>query len=76
MARGRVLYFRQGCNVCHGDYGEGGLGPPLAGTLLSYEEVLQQLRAPRGFMPAYIEEALPDEQVRDLYAFERSLPLP
>jgi mono/diheme cytochrome c family protein len=76
VARGRQLYFNQGCNVCHGDQGEGGLGPPLAGTCLSYDEVRRQLREPRGFMPAYIEEALSDNQVRDLYAFEQSLPPP
>jgi mono/diheme cytochrome c family protein len=56
--------------------GEGDVGPALAGTILTLAEVRRQLRNPRGFMPAYIEEILSDEQIRDLYAFERSLPKP
>ena len=76
IERGRVLYFSQGCNVCHGELGEGNVGPALASTSLNVAEVRHQLRNPREFMPAYIEEILSDEQIRDLYAFERSLPQP
>lgn len=76
IERGRVLYFSQGCYVCHGEQGEGDVGPALASTSLTLTEVRRQLRNPREFMPAYIEEILSDEQIRDLYAFERSLPEP
>ena len=62
--------------MCHGERGEGDVGPTLASTSLSFAEVRRQLRNPRGFMPAYIPEILSDDHIRDLYAFERSLPRP
>jgi len=76
IERGRGLYFSQGCYVCHGERGEGDVGPTLASTSLSFAEVRRQLRNPRGFMPAYIPEILSDDHIRDLYTFERSLPRP
>ena len=76
IERGRGLYASQGCYVCHGERGEGNIGPALASTSLTFAEVRRQLRSPRGFMPVYIPEILSDDQIRDLYAFERSLPKP
>ena len=76
IERGRALYVSQGCYVCHGERGEGDVGPTLASTSLSFAEVRRQLRNPRGFMPAYIPEILSDDHIRDLYTFERSLPRP
>ena len=61
--------FRQaGCAACHGQNGEGGIGPPLAGH--TEEQVFRQVRSPIGdVMPAYPVSKLSDEDVRNIAAW-------
>ena len=70
---GEELFFANGCNVCHGDTGGGGIGPQIAGTVLSVDEVITQYRTPRGVMPPFPENRVPDADVRKIYAFLQSL---
>jgi len=74
--RGQELFFANGCNVCHGDTGEGGIGPTIASTGLTIDQVIEQYRSPRGAMPPFTEDRVSDEQVGDIYAWLETLPLP
>ena len=74
--RGRELYFANGCAVCHGDQGEGGIGPTIASTSFTVDQVIQQYRAPRGFMPAFPADLVPDADVGEVHAWLQTLPLP
>jgi len=74
IERGRVLYTQKGCIECHGANAEGDVGPRLASTKLTFEEVRQQIRNPRDEMPPFSVAELSDQDIRDLYTFERSLP--
>ncbi len=48
------------CFMCHGVNFEGSdIAPRVAGTKLSDEEILKQIRSPRGLMPAFPEFAQP-----------------
>jgi hypothetical protein len=55
---------------------EGQFGPSLAGTTLSYEDVLTQVRAPWDRMVAFDETTVSDQDVRHIYAWLISLPRP
>lgn len=72
-ARGAVLFQQKGCASCHGDQAQGLACPRLAGTTLSFAEVLQQVRRPRNIMPPYRPEDITDAEVGDVYAYLRSL---
>ena len=72
-ARGQVIFFANACNVCHGDQGEGGIGPTIAATALTLDEVILQYREPREAMPPFSEAAVPDLDVADVYAWLQSL---
>ena len=71
---GQQLFFTNGCNVCHGDQGEGGIGLTIAGTALTLEEVISQYRDPRDQMPAFTPDVIPDEDIADTYAWLQTLP--
>ena len=75
-ANGQELFFANGCAVCHGDNGEGGIGPTLASTGFSLDQVIDQYRSPRAAMPAFPADRIADAEVADIYAWLQSLPLP
>jgi len=57
------------CHFCHGDNGEGGFGPDLAGRGLTPEQFRQAVRKPWGVMVGYTVDQLSDEQVNNIWAF-------
>lgn len=73
VARGEDLFFANGCSVCHGDTGGGGIGPAIANTQLSLSAVIKQYRNPRELMPPFPADRVSDEDVADIYAFLQSL---
>ena len=75
-ARGRELFFANGCSVCHGDTAEGGFGPTIAQTLFSLDRVIAQYRNPRALMPPFPADRVPDADVAHIYAWLQTLPLP
>ncbi len=75
-ARGQELFFANGCNACHGDQGQGLIGPTIAQTLLTLDQVIAQYRAPRLAMPAFPASLVPDADVADIYAWLQTQPLP
>lgn len=57
-----------GCSACHGQDGEGGVGPALAGH--TEDQLFRQVRTPKGdVMPPFPTEVLSDDDVRDIYAW-------
>ena len=72
-ARGQQLFFQNGCNVCHGDTGQGGIGPKIGPPALTLEEEIRQYRNPRDQMPAFPADSVPDMDVADIHAWLRTL---
>ncbi|GMQ94553.1 MAG: hypothetical protein BMS9Abin12_2048 [Acidimicrobiia bacterium] len=57
-----------GCSACHGQDGEGGVGPALAGH--TEDQLFRQVRTPKGdVMPPFPTDVLSDDDVRDIYAW-------
>ena len=75
-ARGAQLFLNNGCAVCHGDQGQGLIGPTIAQTRFTIEQVLSQYRKPRLLMPPFPEALVPDADVADIYAWLHTLPIP
>jgi mono/diheme cytochrome c family protein len=64
--------YRQDCAACHGDRGEGGIGPNLQGTELSVNEIIARVYGGHAEgMPAF-EGALDSAQVLEVAQFIRS----
>jgi mono/diheme cytochrome c family protein len=76
VAAGQQAFFNNGCNICHGDTGQGGIGPTIAQTGFTVEQVLGQYRNPRGVMPRFDASAVPDDTVASIHAWLQTLPLP
>ncbi len=75
--RGRVLWLETlhvECRDCHGEHGEGGFGPDLAGRNLTRAQFIHAVRKPWGIMPAFAESQISDEELTDLIAYFETLP--
>jgi cytochrome b subunit of formate dehydrogenase/mono/diheme cytochrome c family protein len=74
--RGAALWSETGCDVCHGESGEGTEGLAsfsIAGTSLSFEAFVTSLRRGPAEMPAYNEQQLSDEDLADLWVWLTSI---
>jgi mono/diheme cytochrome c family protein len=76
---GKKLFMSDGCYECHGRSGQGAaqtgaarIGPPQ----LSFEGFQSYVRSPRINMPPYTSKALPDQDLTDIYAYLKSIPMP
>ena len=76
---GKKLLMSDGCYECHGQQGQGAaqtgaarIGPPQ----LSYEGFQTYVRSPKNQMPPYTAKALPDQDLADIYAYLKSIPMP
>ena len=75
--RGKVLWLKTEhveCRECHGDNGEGGFGPDLAGRKLTRAQFIHAVRKPWGIMPAFAESQISDRELVDLMAYFDTLP--
>lgn len=73
-ALGRARFGQVGCSACHGASGEGNsFAPRIANTALTFQQVLSQVRNPRGAMEAFPPSVLSDADVQNIYAFLKSL---
>ena len=79
-AKGKQLFATIGCSYCHGTAGQGGGGRTgglrIAKMGIGFPAFLNQLRHPANEMPPYVESALPEKDVADIFAFVESLPPP
>jgi mono/diheme cytochrome c family protein len=64
------------CRNCHGNAGEGGFGPDLAGRQLTFDQFKKAVREPWGVMPSFTEQWVTDQNLQDLLAFLNGLPKP
>jgi mono/diheme cytochrome c family protein len=76
---GKKLFNTVGCYECHGRMGQGAaqtgaarIGPPL----LSFEVFKNLVREPVNQMPPYSAKAIPDQDLADIYAYLKSIPMP
>jgi mono/diheme cytochrome c family protein len=72
-AVGQQIWAEKPCSGCHGANAGGGVGPRLAGTGLSFDQVLLQVRTGAPPMPAFSESQVSDLEVRHIYSWLRSL---
>jgi mono/diheme cytochrome c family protein len=73
---GQQLWQQKPCAGCHGTQAEGGIGPRLAGTGLSFDQVLLRVRTGAAPMPAFTEDEVSDLEVQHIYAWLRGLTPP
>jgi ubiquinol-cytochrome c reductase cytochrome c subunit len=71
-AKGKDLYFKNGCYECHGTVGQGGTGPRIAPRTGS----IAYVRRPAGQMPPYTPKVMPDSELADVQAYLMSIPAP
>ncbi|HEY2646301.1 MAG TPA: cytochrome c [Candidatus Acidoferrales bacterium] len=76
---GKKLFNAVGCYECHGRLGQGAtqtgaprIGPPQ----LSLEGFQGYVRKPTNQMPPYTSKAIPDQDLADIYAYLKSIPMP
>lgn len=76
---GKKLLVSYGCYECHGREGQGAaqtgaarIGPPL----LSFEGFQGYVRKPAINMPPYSAKAVSDQDLADIYAYLKSIPMP
>jgi mono/diheme cytochrome c family protein len=76
---GKKLFMSDGCYECHGRQGQGAaqtgaarIGPPQ----LSFEGFQNYVRKPTNQMPPYTSKAIPDQDLSDIYAYLKSIPMP
>jgi mono/diheme cytochrome c family protein len=76
---GKKLVMSYGCYECHGREGQGStqtgaarIGPPL----LSFEGFQSYVRNPKIQMPPYTSKAVSDQDLADIYAYLKSIPMP
>jgi len=77
---GKAVYEKMSCNLCHGSQGEGVSGtgsragvPRIASTSLSFSVFLEQVRKPKGQMPAFSPDKVSDAELTDVYTYLQSL---
>ncbi len=71
---GKDAWMDRRCRVCHGNMGEGGFGPDLAGRGLTFNQFKQATRKPWGIMPAFTERQASDQVIADMQAYLMTLP--
>ena len=77
IENGKKTFETYACASCHGYSGNGASAVRVATTPRSFESFVQYVRKPTGAMPAYTtEKQIPDQTLRDIYAYLKSIPLP
>jgi mono/diheme cytochrome c family protein len=75
-ANGQRLFVKDTCYFCHGYAGQGGRdGARIAATALSSQAFIRYLRRPFGAMPAFTAKVVSDQDVMDIHAYLKSLPV-
>jgi mono/diheme cytochrome c family protein len=67
--KGKRWFGLYRCSGCHGENATGGKAPALAGTTLSSNQFLKQIRSGSTRMPAYAIESLSNQDAADIYAY-------
>jgi LPXTG-motif cell wall-anchored protein len=75
-ANGKTLWAAKNCKSCHGANGEGKYFLPVAGTTLTADAWLKEVRTPAAAMPAYSTTQVSDQDVADMQAYMQTLTKP
>lgn len=76
-ANGKRVFLRDGCYECHGYNGQGTVaGARLAPPVLNPDGMIRYVRKPAGAMPAFTDKVLSDQEVKDIYAYLKTMPGP
>jgi mono/diheme cytochrome c family protein len=88
-ARGKTLFVKNGCYACHGYEGQGSIytGPRIAPNPLPWQAIAAFIRNPPGLkrpyskwpahvMPPFTAKMVSDSDLRDIYAYLKSVPGP
>lgn len=73
-AAGKARWQTEHCSFCHGNNGEGGFGPDLAGRALTLPQFIKAVREPWGVMPKFGDAKLTDQELANIRAFLGTLP--
>ena len=71
---GKDLYLKYSCYACHSYDGHGGAGARLVPLAMTAPRFTAYVRSPRQ-MPPYSAKLLSDEQLADIWAYIKSLPV-
>jgi len=75
--KGKQTFMKQNCYYCHGTVGQGSRdGARIYNTALNADGLIRYVRKPAGAMPAFTEKLMSDQDLRDVYAYLKSLPAP
>ncbi len=72
--KGKDLWAASLCAKCHGDQGQGLFAGPRAGDTRTAEQWITQVRTPRAQMPAFSAAKVPDQDIRDMNEYMKTLP--
>ncbi len=73
-ADGKRWYRMHNCFACHGDNGNDGGGPNIAGLDMSYRSFVHRLRnAETQIMPVFPKETISDQDAADMLAYLKTL---
>jgi mono/diheme cytochrome c family protein len=67
-------FVEMGCWQCHGFQGQGASAMALINPLIPYEAFSNQVRRPRNVMPAYSQNVLREEKLRNIYNYLENVP--
>ncbi len=73
-AQGQAKFIAVGCAACHGDRGEGGIGPRSSGTTMRLEEVQVLVRSGMMDNARYTDDELTDQEVANIYLWLQTKP--
>jgi mono/diheme cytochrome c family protein len=77
VANGKKVFSTKRCEGCHGSEGQGGqgqnAGPQIAPPPTDLAAFIRQVRKPNDIMPAFSEQQVSDAELRDTYAFLKSI---
>jgi mono/diheme cytochrome c family protein len=73
-AAGKLVWAAESCKYCHGNAAEGMGAPKLAGTALTWEQVLSAVRNGKAGtqMQAFNASVVTDKELADVYAWLKS----
>jgi mono/diheme cytochrome c family protein len=73
-AQGQAKFLAVGCAACHGDRGEGGIGPRSSGTPMRLEELQRLVRSGAMNGARYTDDELTDQDVANIYLWLETNP--
>jgi mono/diheme cytochrome c family protein len=73
VSDGQRAYMVAGCYQCHGNAGQGGVGPRLAPKPFPVEGLIAFVRNSSRNMPAYAPQVLSDADLRTIHAYLSSV---